>query len=284
MGALFGPAGNSDSFTEMGYKGYIDIPEYVSKMGLDCFEYQCGRGVRIKDESAAELGRLAKEKGVYLSLHAPYYISLSGVDKEKRLGSIRYFLESARACKAMGTKRFVVHSGSVTKMSREDALLLAKDTLAQALSAMDEAGYGDITVCPETMGKINQLGSLEEVMELCSIDERLIPCIDFGHLNARSFGGLSELSELERVFDVMESSIGIDRMREFHCHFSKIEYTEKGGEKMHLCFDDKVFGPDFEPFLDIVARKNLSPVIICESAGTQAEDAAVMKKYYNTLK
>ena len=282
MSARFGPAGNSDSFGKMGYKGSLDVPEYVVKMGLDHFEYQCGRGVNIGEEKARKLGELAKEKGITLSLHAPYYISMSSVEEAKRLNSLNYILSSARAVDWMGGDRIVVHTGSCGKISREEALKLAKDTMRLSLAALDEAGLGHVHICPETMGKVNQLGTLYEVMELCKLDERLIPCIDFGHLNAREQGWFKSLEDFERVFDTIENELGADRLRVFHSHFSKIEYTT-GGEKKHLTFEDKVYGPDFEPVMEIVARKKSSPVFVCESDGTQAEDAKAMKDYYLSL-
>ena len=188
MSAKFGPAGNSDSFFKMGYKGSLLIPEYVERMGLDAFEYQCGRGVNIGEDKARELGALAAQKGITLSLHAPYYISMSSVEEEKRLNSINYIMASARAVDFMGGNRIVVHTGSCSKISRETALDLAIDTMKKAIVALDEAGLGHIHICPETMGKVNQLGTLDEVLALCKLDERLIPCIDFGHLNAREMG------------------------------------------------------------------------------------------------
>lgn len=280
MGAKFGPAGNSESFVAMGYKKTIQVPEYIVRMGLDAYEYQCGRGVRISEEAAREFGQKAREYSVALSLHSPYYISLSSIEKEKRDGSIEYILQSARAADAMGAQRVVVHSGSCSKISREEALELAKDTLKRAYQALDEQNLGHIHLCPETMGKVNQLGTLEEVLELCLIDERLIPCIDFGHLNARTFGKLNSFKAVKEVFDKMEDKLGASRMRQFHSHFSKIEYTLKGGEKCHLTFADTTYGPQFEPVAEMIVRKNASPTIICESAGTQAEDALTMKQIY----
>lgn len=280
MSARFGPAGNSESFRQMGYTSSQSVPEYIEKMGLDAYEYQCGHGVRISEKSANELGERAKEKNVILSLHAPYYISLSSVEEEKRQNSIRYILQSAKAAHAMGANRIVVHSGSCGKISREEALSLAMDTLRQAIAELDAAGLSEVHICPETMGKVNQLGTLDEVLSLCSMDERLIPCIDFGHLNARTFGGLRAFSDYEAIFDAIENRLGNDRMRHFHSHFSKIQYTDKGGEKAHLTFADTVYGPDFEPVAELLARKGCSPTIICESAGTQAEDSKIMKDIY----
>ena len=283
MSAKFGPAGNSKSFFEMGYKNSLHIPEYIERVGLDAFEYQCGRGVNIGEDKARELGSLAADKGILLSVHAPYYISMSSVEEEKRLNSINYILSSAKAVDCMGGNRIVVHTGSCGKISREAALELASDTMKKSLDALDRAGLGHIHICPETMGKVNQLGTLDEVLELCKIDERIIPCIDFGHLNARDLGYFKTKADYKTVFEKIENALGHDRLSDFHSHFSKIEYTT-GGEKKHLTFSDTVYGPDFEPVIDLVVQKGCSPVFICESDGTQAEDAKQMKDYYNSIK
>ena len=282
MPALFGPAGNSESFTQMGYKSSLQVPEYILRMGLDCFEYRCGRGVNIGNEKAEQLGKIAKESNISLSLHAPYYISMSSVEEEKRLNSVNYILASARAINAMGGDRIIVHTGSCGKISRDKALELAKDTMKIAINALDNEGLSHIHICPETMGKVNQLGTLDEVLELCLIDERLIPCIDFGHLNSRDLGILKSLSDYENIFIAIRDKLGSDRLKSFHSHFSKIEYTS-GGEKKHLTFEDKVYGPDFEPVMELTYKYGCNPIFICESAGTQAEDAKAMKDYYLSL-
>lgn len=279
----FGPAGNSESFAALGYKNSIQVPEYIVEMGLDCYEYQCGRGVNIGEDKARQLGEKAKAAGVSLSLHAPYYISMSSVEEEKRLNSINYILASAKAVNAMGGDRIVVHTGSCGKISREQALTFALDTMKKALYALDREGLGHIHICPETMGKVNQLGTLNEVLELCRLDERLIPCIDFGHLNARDLGILKTTAEFENIFTSIKNALGTDRLKCFHSHFSKIEYTT-GGEKRHLTFEDTVFGPDFEPVMELTYKYGCDPTFICESAGTQAEDAKKMKDYYLSLK
>jgi len=183
----------------------------------------------------------------------------------------------------MGGKRVIFHSGSCAKLTREAALAKAVDTMGLIMKALDENDLGDITVCPETMGKVNQLGTLDEVLALCKVDERIIPCIDFGHLNARDMGIIKTIADYEAIINKMENEIGADRTKIFHSHFSKIEYTT-GGEKRHLTFEDTTFGPDFEPLMEIVARKNLTPTIICESDGTQGIDALAMKNYFYKLK
>lgn len=279
----FGPAGTADSFKTEGYKNTLQIADYLSAHGLTAFEYQCGRGVRIKEDAAARLGRTLADKNIQVSVHAPYFISMSSLEEEKRLNSVNYIMDSARALNAMGGKRIVFHSGSCAKLSREEALAKACDTLGLMLTALDDAGLSDMILCPETMGKVNQLGSLDEVIRLCKVDKRVVPCIDFGHLNARDGGWIKGKDDYLYIIDRINNELQDDRYIRFHSHFSKIEYTA-GGEKRHLTFRDTVFGPDYEPLMDVIYENNLSPVIICESAGTQTEDAAAMKAYYEALK
>ncbi len=282
MSAKFGPAGTGDDFKAKGFKSSLQVPDYLVNMGLDHFEYQCGRGVNIGLDKATELGKIARDKGITISLHAPYYISMSSIEEEKRLNSVNYILASARAVKAMGGDRIIVHTGSCGKISREEALSLAIDTMKLSQKALDAEGLSDIHICPETMGKVNQLGTLYEVLQLCKIDERIIPCIDFGHLNARDLGTLKEMNDFEKIFLEIQNQLGDYRFKNFHSHFSKIEYTT-GGEKRHLTFEDVVYGPDYEPVMELVAKYNLNPIFVCESAGTQAEDAKKMKDYYLSL-
>lgn len=283
MPAKFGPAGNSDSFSAK-YKSSADAPLFLKEMGLDCYEYQCGRGVKVSDKTASAIRANAEKTGIKLTLHAPYFISLSSVEPEKRDNSINYILQSCDAAMRIGADRIVIHSGSCSKMSREEALELAKDTLTRARKQAVEQGFESVHFCPETMGKTNQLGNLTEVMELCRLDDTFLPCIDFGHLNARTFGGIKSIQDYEKMLDEVENALGHDRLKIFHSHFSKIMYTEPGGEKKHLTFEDEEYGPEYEPLMELVAKKNLSPVFICESAGTQAEDSLKMKESYLNYK
>ncbi len=280
MQARFGPAGQSLSFAAEGHTSSVQMPKWLRERGLDAFEYQCGRGVAISEETAVLLGEQAREYDVSLSLHAPYFTNLANPDEERRTKTIGYVIQSCKAAQAMGAKRIVVHSGSLMKRPREEALEIACETLKMVIDACDAQGYEDITICPELMGVKNQLGTLEEVMELCKVDGRLLPCIDFGHYNSRNNGILKRVEDFQVIFDTMESHLGLERARRFHGHFSKIEFTEKSGEVRHLTFADAVYGPDFEPLGFLLAKRGYAPIIICESAGTQAEDASAMQKEY----
>ena len=283
MGIAFGPAGNADSFAAAGYKSSSDAPAFLSALGLNAYEYQCGNGVAVKEKGARSIGENARRHGVRLSIHAPYYISMSGEDEEKRLGSLRYFLQCGEVAKWMGAGRVVYHPGGLGKSGREEALARSLDTLRYVIREMDRAGYGDIALCPEVMGKINQVGTVDEILEMCRIDERLIPCVDFGHLNARTHGSLCSQEAYEKVFDRMENALGRERTAGFHAHFSKIQYG-KGGEIRHLTFEDNEYGPEFSHLAEVLVKRDYRPTVICESAGTQAEDAVSMMKTYEGIK
>ena len=276
--ALFGPAGASDAFSKK-FKSSQDMPAYLKEMGLDCFEYQCGRGVNIGEETARKLGRKAAENGIQMSLHAPYFINLSGGDPERVAKNLGYITQAARACDWMGGDRIVVHCGGLSKMTRREAMDNTLSTVRLALRQLEEEKLEHITLCIETMGKINVLGDFEEVMEICSMDERLLPCIDFGHLNSRTGGAVNSAEAFEHLLRGMEDRLGKERAHSFHGHFSKIEYS-KGGEVRHLTFEDQIYGPDFGPLARLLAEGGFAPHFICESAGTQDVDAAEMKRMY----
>ncbi|NLN45812.1 MAG: TIM barrel protein [Clostridiaceae bacterium] len=277
----FGVAGNPADFYDKGWKHSVQMPGYLASMGLDAYEYQCGRGVAIGQATAAELGAQAVKHGVRLSVHAPYYINLAGRDAEKLEKSYGYILDSMEAATWMGGDRVVVHPGSANAPGgREEALALACKAMQVVMSMAEERGLADqVAICPELMGKVNQLGNLDEVITLCSLDDRLIPTIDFGHFNARTHGGLKVYEDFRAICDRIADALGQERMKRMHIHFSRIEYTA-GGEKMHHTFADTQYGPEFNPLAQVMRDLDMDPVIICESKDTQSIDAAEMKRIY----
>ncbi len=280
MAAYFGPGGNSDAFRLAGFKSTVDAPAFVKDIGLDAYEYEAGNGLSASPAILSAIGREAEKHNVKMSFHTPYFISLSGVVEEKRLNSINYIRQSLEAARLLGAGTIVVHTGSAAKISRDEAMRLAGDTLVKTLASVDTYG---IKIGLETMGKINQLGTLDEVLELCRIDSAFVPVVDFGHLNARDLGGVFKTADdYLRVFDKIDRTLGADVAKNLHCHFSKIEWTGSG-EKRHLTFADDIYGPSFEPLVETIYKHGLTPTIICESAGTQSDDALSMKKYYMEL-
>ena len=278
MSAMFGPAGNAASFP---YRSSAEAPRWLREIGLDCYEYQCGKGIHVGEDTARKVGQAAAEQGIALSLHAPYFINLANPDPESLQKTIGYITGACLVASQMGATRVVIHSGALMKRTRREALDIALRSLREVIAACDDMGFGHITLCPETMGKINQLGDLDEVLELCQLDERLLPCVDFGHLYARSLGADDGAEACERMLDKIEGALGKARAGRFHSHFSHIQFTPNGGEKCHRTFaDDDGYGPAWAPLAAAVARRGWSPTFICESAGTQAEDALTMKKIY----
>ena len=281
MSAKFGPGGNSDAFKVWGGKSTLDAPRFVSEIGLDAYEYEAGNGLTASDATLAAVGKKAAEHGILMSLHTPYFISLSGVDTEKRLKSIDYISRSLHAAELLGADTIVIHTGSAAKISRAEALDLASDTLEKNLEVN---GDTPVKMGLETMGKLNQLGTLEEVIELCRRYPAYHPVVDFGHLNARNLGSyFTDCDSYRRVFDKIGSTLGDEYAYNLHCHFSKIEYTT-AGEKKHLTFEDTVFGPEFDGLAEAIVRECVCPRIICESAGTMAEDALFMKNMWLSAK
>ena len=275
MDAKFGPGGNSLSFYAEGHKSTIEAPAFVKAKGLDAYEYEAGKGIHAGEATLRAIGEEAKKHGILMSLHTPYFISLSGVDPEKRLASIGYIEKSLWAAELLGADTIVIHCGSAAKISRAEAVALTKDTLLRTLEVV---GDTPIHLGIETMGKVNQLGTLEEVIDICKIDRHLYPVVDFGHLNARNIGDYyTDIDSYRRTFHAVAEGLGDEIARTMHCHFSKIEYTG-AGEKRHLTFEDEQFGPLFEPLAEAIIRDGLAPRIICESDGTMTEDALYMKQ------
>ena len=278
----FGPSGNSDSFFAAGYSHTEEAAPFVRERGLDCFEYSFGRGVRMTEEKATSIGNAFRENGIELSVHAPYFINFANPDDEMAAKSYGYVLDSAKILKIMGGKRVVFHPAAQGKESRERAVERTADRLKVLRDYIYLNNMQDLMFCPETMGKLAQIGTIEEIVTLCGIDPVFVPCVDFGHVNSREQGSLKTANDYKIRLEYMIEKLGFERMKHFHVHFSKIQYGAKG-EIKHLTFSDDVFGPEFEPLAEVLHELKLEPYIVSESAGTQVEDAAEMKKIYERL-
>lgn len=278
----FGPSGNSESFYAEGYEHTEEAALYVKERGLDCFEYSFGRGVRMTEAKACSIGKAFAEAGVEISVHAPYFINFANPDDEMAAKSYGYVLESGKMLKALGGKRCVFHPAAQGKDSRETAVSRTTDRLKVLRDYLYLNGLQDCMFCPETMGKQAQIGTVEEITAFCEIDPVFTPCVDFGHVNAREQGSLKTAADYRRLLEYMLERLGYERMKHFHVHFSKIMYGAKG-EIKHLTFEDNVYGPEFEPLAEALWELKLEPYIVSESDGTQAEDAAEMKRIYGNV-
>lgn len=278
----FGPSGNSQSFYAAGYEHTEEAAAYVKEMGLDCFEYSFGRGVRMGEEKARSIGAAFAKENVEISVHAPYFINFANPDDEMAAKSYGYVLDSAKMVKAMGGRRVVFHPAAQGKDAREIAVSRAEDRLKILRDYIYLNELQDCMFCPETMGKLAQVGTVEEIARFCLVDEIFTPCVDFGHVNAREQGSLKTEEDYRRLLEYLVEKIGYERMKHFHVHFSKIMYGAKG-EIKHLTFADEVYGPEFLPLARVLKEMKLEPYIVSESDGTQAEDALAMKRMYEAL-
>lgn len=279
---LFGPSGNSEAFFASGQKSSEQSAVWVKNMGLDAFEYSFGRGILMGESKALSLNQAFKENKVAISVHAPYYINFANPDDQKIQASIDYVIKSAQMVKLMGGTRVIFHPATQGKDKREVAFERTKENFKKLIAVIYELGMQDMTYCPETMGKLGQIGTVEELTELCLTDKIFVPTVDFGHINAREQGSLKCVNDYQSRLEYMIEKLGYERMKHFHVHFSKIQYTAKG-ELRHLNFDDTVYGPEFEPLAEALINLKLEPVIICESAGNQDADALYMKNTYFSM-
>ncbi len=275
----FGPSGNSIAFTLAGNKTSEQSAVWVKNLGLNCFEYSFGRGVNLSDEKALSIGNAFREACVEISVHAPYYINFANPDNQKAENSYRYVLDSAKKVKLMGGNRVVFHPASQGKLLRQEAVELTIKRLNVLKDLIYQAGLDDVIFCPETMGKLGQIGTIEEITEFCKIDKVFVPAVDFGHVNARENGSLKTKQDYLVRLNYMIDNLGYEKMKNFHVHFSKIEYTKKG-EVRHLTFEDNIYGPEFSPLAEALKELKLEPFVVCESAGTQDIDAVSMQKIY----
>lgn len=278
----FGPSGAGELFEQEGFTKTIDVPAWLLKKGLDLYEYSFGRGVRMGEETAKIYGSEFEKCGVEISVHAPYFINLATIEEDKAINNHRYIKESIVALKNLGGKRCVFHPGSPLKMDRRQAMNVLLERTDKLLEDLYTDGHNDIMLAVETMGKQAQLGSSEEIIEIVKRDKMLYPCIDFGHLNSRTVGGLKDYDDYARLLEAFINGVGYDKVNNMHVHFSKIEYSAKG-EVRHLTFADNQYGPQFEPLAKALIDFNIHPYIVCESAGTQTQDSIYMKEYYNSL-
>lgn len=278
----FGPSGAPTRFYDEGHKTTEEMPLWVKQNGLDCFEYSFGRGVNLGEAKAKSIAEAFKKENIEISVHAPYFINLATPEKDKAENSFNYILSSAVVGRMMGANRVVFHPAAQGKESRETAVNRTIARLIELKSIIEERGFTDMKFCPETMGKIAQIGTIEEIAHFCTFADFYYPTVDFGHVNAREQGSLKTKEDYIVRLKYMMNILGYEKVNDMHVHFSKVEYTAKG-EKRHLTFEDTIFGPDYKPFIEAIVELNLHPYIVSESAGTQADDAKTMKDYYEFL-
>lgn len=273
-----GPSGNCEMFYATGRKHTYQEAEFLHELGLNAFEYSFGRGVSMSDDTAQKIRSEFSKYDIGISAHAPYYTNFANPDPEMIAKSIGYIVQSITACVKMGGERVVFHPAACGKAAREDAVAATERNLlllAERCSQLDAS----FKLCVETMGKHNQIGTVEEVVGFCTLADMFYPCFDFGHINSYMRGGIKTKDDYRRILDYTVDKLGFEKASQMHVHFSKIQYGDKG-EIRHLTFEDDKYGPEYAPLAELFDEYKMSPYIVCESAGTQAGDALIMKNMH----
>jgi len=273
MGKIwFGAAGNPVNFFKSEFrKDRFGVLEWSHKLGLNAQERQMTYGARMKEEDATTFGELAKKFEMALSIHAPYYIVLTSEKESVLENSKKEMLKTCNLAKIMGAKKIIFHPGFGSDVKK----------VIRNLNIIEKDKPKEVMIHPETMGKISQLGSLNDVITLCENTECL-PCIDFGHLYARSLGHLKTEEEFRKVLVEIEKRLGKEVLRNLHCHFYPVDFTDKG-EKVHRAVMEKNVFPRFEPFGKLIAEFEMTPTLISESKNSQEIGALAMKQTMEKL-
>ena len=264
-------------FRLMGAK-LVDVPKLLRAEELDAFEYAAvrwGQVPQIKREDAEALGAEAQRNDVMLSLHGSYFINLFG-EKDVAEASKRRLIACAQAAQWMGAYVVVFHAGFYGKNGKAETLRKCVEALKEVSATLKSLGIEKVRLGPETMGRHSQFGSLEEILEVCQQVEGTQLVIDWSHLHARSGGGLRTMDDFRKIVVAADQKLGTEAVRNMHCHFSKIEYTYKSGERRHHVLDEPAFGPDFAMLAEVITEFKLRPVVICETA-IQDVDAKKMQ-------
>lgn len=212
MAIIFGPAG----------LGSVKTAEKVlneySKLGLKACEIAFTYGVYIKNkEDAVKIGKKAKELGIRLSIHAPYYVNLNSSEKIKREASKKRILDCCDIGELLGAEIVVFHPGYYSK-DREESYNNIRDEILEIMGEIKKKEW-KIEIGAETMGKVNVFGSVEEISRLVK-ETGCGFCIDFAHILARD-----KVVDYDKVKELFPA-------KKWHVHFSGIIYGEKG-EKHH---------------------------------------------------
>ncbi len=261
----FGPAGVPPTFRLI-RASLEDVPGLLREEGLDALEYEAiywGGAPQIRREEAEKLGLKAQENDVWLSLHGSYFINLNG-EKQVVEASKKRLVACAIGANWMKAHTVVFHPGFYGRKPPSEAFRNIVAAMKDVVVTLKGLGITSVRLGAETMGKPSQVGSLEDVLGFCEEVEQTQLVIDWSHLHARNRGRFRKAEDFRKVVEQVENRLGTEAVQNMHCHFTKIEYSEKG-ERRHHVLDEAGYGPSFEMLAEIIIEFRLRPVLICES-------------------
>lgn len=272
---IFGPAGKPKEYKGRAYEAC----GYLNERKLFAYEYQSTHGLRIKEESASKLKENSHKNKVLVSMHCPYYINMCSKEDKKIDKSVESLFNCGRIGEYMGAYRLVFHPGYYSKQDSKLCLEKAMLGYKKLLNKCEEEGLKNYTFAPETTGKINQLGNLDEIIYMCENLEHFEPTIDFAHIHARNYGKLNKKEDYNYIFSKLENRLDIKRL---HCHFTTIEYNKNGERKHHTLEENDEYGPNIKDLLENLIDYGWNATIICETPLLDI-DAIKMRETYEKL-
>ncbi len=252
----------------------------VKNLGLEAMELEFVQNVNINEELAVQVKDMAVKNDVILTCHGQYFINLNSLDKKKLEASQqRIYIASKRAFQCGGWST-CFHPGFYQGQSVQNTFASVKNALHEVVSRLENEGV-DIWVRPETTGKGTQFGSLDELIDLSLAigPDKVLPCVDFSHLYARSNGKFNSLEEFHQVLSELEKRIGKEAIQNMHIHAQGVEFSEKG-ERRHLPFADSGF--NYKDLVKALKTFSAKGVLICESP-VMENDALIIQKVYQKL-
>ena len=217
---------------------------------------------------AEQLGELAGEAGITLSLHAPIAAFLGHLQRDKKhrmaIGMLDHSAGLAVAC---GAELVVVHPGYLLGRTREAALESVAKDLTDLRERLEAKGRG-IHFGVEIMGRVRELGTAEDVFWLAARFAWVRPVLDFAHLHAVTDGGFVEESAFAGVLDAADAVL--EPGAPFHIHFSDIQFANRN-ETKHLPYGEGTLRA--EPLAAALARFDRPATVISESPGEESHQA-----------
>jgi deoxyribonuclease-4 len=248
--------------------------ERIAELGLECLEVQFVQGVKMTKGAALPVGKLAAQKRVALTAHAPYAINLNAREPEKVKASQERLLQSARVAAALGAKGVVFHAAFYLGDSATAAYANVKKHLEEVRTVLKREG-NQVLLRPEVTGKASQFGSIEELLSLSAEIEGVVPCFDLSHWHART-GEANSYPEFVGILDQVEAKLGKQALGNMHFHLSGIHYTKKG-EIKHLVLRESDFR--YKELLRALKEREVSGLIVCESPNLE-QDALLLQQSY----
>jgi deoxyribonuclease-4 len=253
--------------------GSVGAIEFSQSIGLNTLELGWVQSVRVTEVTCAAIKGKAKEHGLSLSVHAPYFINLNALDDEWPKSRKR-LMDAAICGYQAGATDIIFHPGSYFGNPPADVLKIAIPRLQGCVDELRKAG-NPVTLRPETMGKSAMLGSFEDTLMMSKAIEGVQPCIDFAHLHARPGDGtMNTYDEWAALLKAYQKALGKRALKRMHIHLSGIEYGPKG-EKNHL--ELSKCDLKLEALYQALCDFGCGGRILCESP-IMEEDALNMKK------